>query len=120
MEPIRLTQLTELFSAAADPTRQRLLALLAHGEQCVCHLESAAGAPQSTVSRHLAVLRRAGLVETRREGVWIHYRLSEAPHTQPVLRALQQLAVHCPELQQLEPVCCSPGSSPAGGKVELS
>src|ERR1700683_3134581 len=67
----------ELFRAFADPVRLRLLNLLAEGEVCVCHLYEALGLPQSTVSRHLAYLRRRGLVVGRKEGLWVHYRLAK-------------------------------------------
>ena len=65
------------FRAFADPVRLRLLNLLAQGEVCVCHLHEALDLPQSTVSRHLAYLRRRGLVVGRKEGLWVHYRLSK-------------------------------------------
>jgi ArsR family transcriptional regulator, arsenate/arsenite/antimonite-responsive transcriptional repressor len=66
----------ELFKAFADPVRLRLLNLLAGGEVCVCHLHEALDLPQSTVSRHLAYLRKRGLVAGRKEGLWVHYRLA--------------------------------------------
>lgn len=66
-----------LLKALAEPTRLRLAVLLAlRGETCVCALAEALAAPQSSVSRHLAVLRERGLVEARREGTWMHYRLA--------------------------------------------
>ncbi len=65
-----------LFDALADPVRRRLLALLLEtDERCVCELHGALNESQPKVSRHLAVLREAGLVATRREGVWMYYRL---------------------------------------------
>jgi ArsR family transcriptional regulator, arsenate/arsenite/antimonite-responsive transcriptional repressor len=67
----------ELFKAFADPVRLRLLNLLTDGEVCVCHLHEALGLPQSTVSRHLAYLRKRGLVAGRKEGLWVHYRLAK-------------------------------------------
>lgn len=64
------------FAALGDPTRRRILALLqAGGERCVCVLYETLDLPQPKVSRHLGVLRAAGIVATRREGLWIHYRL---------------------------------------------
>ncbi len=64
------------FEALNDPIRRRILGLLLiHDERCVCDLNAALDAPQPKVSRHLGVLREAGLVLTRREGVWMHYRL---------------------------------------------
>jgi len=63
-----------LFKTLADPTRLRLLNLLACGETCVCELTDTLRVVQPKVSRHLRHLRRAGLVEARRDGKWIHYR----------------------------------------------
>ncbi len=71
MDPVRL------FSALGHDTRLRcLLLLLEHEELCVCELTHALGAAQPHMSRHLAQLREAGLVRDRREGLWIHYRIS--------------------------------------------
>lgn len=78
--------LVERLRAVADETRLRILAILAHGELCVCHVEQALGLSQPTASRHLAVLRTAGLVERRRCGAWIYYRLADAD--EPVLAAV--------------------------------
>jgi len=67
-----------IFKALGEPVRLRLFALLSvSGEQCVCHLTDALELPQSTVSRHLGVLRHAGLVSTRRDGKWMYYQLAE-------------------------------------------
>jgi ArsR family transcriptional regulator len=66
-----------LFRAFADRTRLRLLNLLRGGELCVCDLVDVIGAPQPTVSRHLAYLRRCGLVRVRKEGLWSYYRLAK-------------------------------------------
>ncbi len=64
------------FEVLSDPIRRRILSLLLiNDERCVCDLNAALDAPQPKVSRHLGVLREAGLVLTRREGVWMHYRL---------------------------------------------
>lgn len=66
-----------LLNALGDPIRLRILHLLSQsGEICVCHLHLALDLPQPTISRHLARLRRDGLVGIRREGHWIHYRLT--------------------------------------------
>ena len=64
------------FKALADPARVALVARLAHGEEvCVCHLVEGSGLAQPTVSHHLAILRRAGLVTSERRGTWAYYRL---------------------------------------------
>jgi ArsR family transcriptional regulator len=72
-----VADLDALFRAFADPTRLRILNLLAAGELCVCDIVDILALPQPTVSRHLAYLRRSGLVETTREWKFAHYRLSE-------------------------------------------
>jgi len=71
----------QLFKAFADPARLRILCMLTHGEICVCHIMEKLKMGQSKVSRHLAYLRRAGLVSGRREGLWIHYSLVKPDHT---------------------------------------
>jgi DNA-binding transcriptional ArsR family regulator len=60
----------------AEPNRLRILALLAHGERCVCDIEAALALPQNLVSHHLAALRRGGLLSDRRDGRWVYYRLA--------------------------------------------
>jgi ArsR family transcriptional regulator len=67
--------LDKLFRALADPTRLRLLNLMAEQEICVCYFTEIIGAPQPKISRHLAYLRKAGIVAARREGKWMHYRV---------------------------------------------
>ncbi len=73
-----------LFKTLADPTRLRLLNLLAGDETCVCELTDTLRVVQPKVSRHLAHLKRAGLVEARRDGKWIHYRWTN--HGDPLVR----------------------------------
>ena len=87
-----LEALTTVYAALADPTRLRILALLGDQEICVCHIHAALDVPQPTASRHLAFLRRAALVETRRAGVWMHYRV--APIADPVIAAVVNAALH--------------------------
>jgi ArsR family transcriptional regulator len=77
-KPQSLDASTRLFKAFADPVRLRLLNLLSSQQEiCVCHLHEALGLPQPTVSRHLAYLRKHGLVVGRKEGLWVHYRLAK-------------------------------------------
>lgn len=95
MKTHSLDALEQMFKALADDTRLRILALLAAGEVCVCHIHGALDLPQPTVSRHLAYLRKAGLVAARRDGLWMHYRLElpDAPAAERVLKAALE-AVH--------------------------
>jgi ArsR family transcriptional regulator len=72
--------LEQLFQALSDRTRIRLLNLMIDGEICVCFFVEVLGEPQPKISRHLAYLRNAGLVGTRREAKWMHYRITEPEH----------------------------------------
>ena len=87
-----LDRLEHLFKALADRTRLRILALLAAGEVCVCNIHESLTLPQPTVSRHLAYLRRSGLVETRRDGIWMHYRLT--PPAERLAGSIVDAALH--------------------------
>jgi len=87
-----LEALTAVYAALSDPTRLRILALLGDGEICVCHIHASLDVPQPTASRHLAYLRKSGLVEARREGVWIHYRLATIDN--PVVASVMNAALH--------------------------
>jgi len=87
-----IDRLEELFKALADKTRLRILALLGEHEVCVCHIHDALGVPQPTASRHLAYLRRVGLVDARRDGVWMHYRVSAS--LDPISRGVVTATVH--------------------------
>ena len=64
-----------LAKAISDPSRVRILKMLERGELCVCQMTDALGLAQSTVSKHLAQLRQAGLVSDRKQGLWVYYRL---------------------------------------------
>jgi ArsR family transcriptional regulator len=72
--------LTKLFRALGDETRLRVVALLSHGELCVCHIEKALELSQPNVSRQLGILRAAGIVDTRRDGSWMYYSLAPQGH----------------------------------------
>lgn len=90
-------ELEDLFKALADKTRLRILALLGNNEVCVCHIHDSLGLPQPTVSRHLAYLRKSGLVAVRRDGVWMHYQVSRSLN--PVVQRVVAAAVDA--LQQV-------------------
>ena len=112
-----------LFKALADATRLRILGLLLTGEVCVCDIHESLKIPQSKASRHLAYLRRSGLVETRREGLWIHYRLGTL--ADPVLAAISDAVRHAlthvdavhrdGERLQKRTGCCVPTPGEVGG-----
>jgi ArsR family transcriptional regulator len=84
------TSLPDVLKALSDPTRMRILALLGSSEVCVCHIHTALGIPQPTASRHLAHLKRAGLVQSCKIGLWVHYCLR--PLHDPRLQAVVDAA----------------------------
>lgn len=102
------------FRALADRTRLRLINLLKNDEVCVCFFVEILGTNQPKISRHLAYLKRAGIVDTRREGKWIHYRLVTPPdaNAEEILRGVQTWLGADKEMQQdysrLTKVCCAP------------
>jgi len=87
-----VSDMEALFKALADETRLRILGLLLTGEVCVCDIHESLRIPQSKASRHLAYLRKSGLVETRRDGLWVHYRLGRV--SDPVLSAIGDAVGH--------------------------
>jgi ArsR family transcriptional regulator len=98
-----LAQMEELFKACADQTRLRILNMLAcEGEVCVCHLVDVLQTNQPKVSRHLAYLKRVGLVADRKDGLWVHYRLAAplAEHAQRLLACLNGCCAEVPEMQR--------------------
>ena len=80
-----MQEIVNLFKALSDPTRLRVLLLLQYGELCVCEVEEVLGMKQSRVSRHLNILRSAGLTEARYVGRWVFYSLAN-PRTNPYHR----------------------------------
>jgi len=76
LDPVACEAYAARFKALADPARVALVARLSRGEEvCVCDLVTGSGLSQPTISHHLAILRRAGLVTSRRKGTWAYYRL---------------------------------------------
>ena len=108
--------LEQFFRALADPTRLRLIHLMSEQEICVCYFIEIIGAPQPKISRHLAYLRRAGLVAARREGKWMHYRLTvpRQAHAAAILKTTLEALKNNPEMQRdcerLNRACCGPKS----------
>jgi ArsR family transcriptional regulator len=88
----QLAEMEGLFKALADATRLRILGLLLTGEVCVCDIHESLKIPQPKASRHLAYLRKSGLVVTRRDGLWIHYRLGRL--ADPVMAAIVDAVRH--------------------------
>jgi ArsR family transcriptional regulator len=103
-----------LFKALADQTRLRLINLIGDDEVCVCFFVEVLKINQPKISRHLAYLRRAGVVSPRREGKWIHYRLVEPPdpHAANIFREVRAALPNDPAMKndraRLEKICCAP------------
>ena len=103
-----------LFAALSDRTRLRLLNLMDGREVCVCYFVEVLGQSQPKISRHLAYLRRAGVVEARREGKWMHYRVTVPGHAgaakilRETLAALREEKPMQADLARLSRACCAP------------
>jgi ArsR family transcriptional regulator len=112
------------FQALGDRTRLRLLNLIGGQELCVCYFVEVLGLPQPKISRHLAYLRRAGLVAARREGKWMHYRLVTPPDAgaaRILKETLAQLAAD-KNMQKdrvlLQKACCALEGAPLPVQIE--
>jgi len=120
----QLQQIEDVFKALADTTRLRILRLLMAGEVCVCNIHDALRIPQAKASRHLAYLRRVGLVTARREGLWVYYSLAES--RDPIVAAIRETTTHVlghvnalkKDAERLEKStgCCMP----TAGKTKLA
>lgn len=115
-----MKHLAQTIKALSDPIRLRIILLLqAEGELCVCDLTAVLKLPQSTISRHLAYLKRSCWVDTRRDGVWMYYTLSRESCVicNELLQTLQQHASVLPEAEsdrwalsaflKEKPPCCT-------------
>ena len=106
--------LPRLFASLADPTRLRLLNLMNGREVCVCYFVEILSQSQPKISRHLAYLRRAGIVNARREGKWMHYSIERpadraaATILDRTLTALASDRQMQTDLVQLGKACCRP------------
>src|SRR5438067_9967226 len=111
--PKKNYRIEDLFKALGDRTRLRLISLIGDSEVCVCFLVEILKTSQPKISRHLAYLRRARVVTARREGKWMHYRLTEPPdeHAARIFREVRTFLSEHPEFQRdrerLIKVCCA-------------
>lgn len=114
MAKVKPFQMERLFCALEDRTRLRLLNLMSCREICVCYFVEVLQTHQPKISRHLAYLRRAGLVTARRQGKWMHYRLAAPsdPYAARILKEALEWLSHEPEMQRdkarLTRACCAP------------
>lgn len=112
----KLAAMETVFKALADATRLRILGLLLTGEVCVCHIHESLRISQPKASRHLAYLRKAGFVDTRRDGLWVHYRIAVLPDAvletvhRTVTHALRHLDIVRKDVERLNRLtgCCLP------------
>lgn len=110
------SKMETFFTALADKTRLRLLNLMREDEVCVCFFTEVLGDSQPKISRHLAYLRNSGLVESRRDGKWMHYRISmpEDAGQQKILRETLEWLASQEDLkkdyEKLAKVCCAPNA----------
>lgn len=102
------------FKALADPTRLRIINLMGDQEVCVCFFVETLKTNQPKISRHLAYLRRAGIVAARREGIWMHYRIA-TPSDENAAKVLMDVrewlasdAVMQQDSKRLDRICCAP------------
>lgn len=121
------------FAALADNTRRRLLNLIGEDEVCVCFLVEVIGTNQPKISRHLAILKNAGLVSVRRDWKWSHYRITKPGNKQAakIFEETLKLLASDPEMQkdkkQMAKMCCAPVSqqpvsiqgAPKPGRVNI-
>lgn len=109
-----LLEMESFFMALADKTRLRLLNLMREGEVCVCFFTEVLGESQPKISRHLAYLRSAGVVEARRDGKWMHYRIvrptdsGKADVLDEILRWLEDDDLMLNDYSRLAAACCAP------------
>lgn len=112
-EPFNMSR---FFQALGDNTRLRLLNLMGEQEVCVCYFVEILGAPQPKISRHLAYLRKVGIVTARREGKWMHYRIAAPPHVgatrilRQTLDSLKEDKSMQADRARLRKACCSPAA----------
>lgn len=111
--------LERFFQALGDKTRLRLLNLMGDQEICVCYFVEVLDCPQPKISRHLAYLRRAGIVGARRDGKWMHYRIAIPAHSgaaqilRETVSMLSEEKVMQADRARLAKACCSPNPIPA-------
>ncbi|MBN2257569.1 MAG: helix-turn-helix transcriptional regulator [Anaerolineaceae bacterium] len=104
---IALNQISVLLKIISHPSRLAILLSIGEGETCVCHLETMLGWSQSHISQQLMILRKAGIVSTRRENRFIHYRLVDPALLDLIRKAAHLKEVVLPVLQPTAKCECS-------------
>jgi len=99
-----MKQFTKVMKALSDPNRVKIIKLLQQKVMCVCELQGALGIAQPSVSKHLKVLEEAGLVDYRKEGLWVNYYLADgknSPYAASLLGNLKHWLNEEPEISEL-------------------
>jgi ArsR family transcriptional regulator len=95
---------TKVMKALRDPNRVKIVKMLQHGELCVCEIQAALGVSQPTVSKHVKILEEAGLLNSRREGLWVYYRVDDgisSPYAAALLGNLKHWLEGAPEITEI-------------------
>lgn len=94
----------KVMKALSDPSRIKIMKMLQHREMCVCEIQAALNFAQSTTSKHLQILQNAGLIASKKEGLWVNYKLtdgSESPYAASLIGSLKHWLDGDPEIQAL-------------------
>ncbi len=94
----------KVMKALSDPSRVKIMKMLQHRELCVCEIQSALKFAQSTTSKHLQILENAGLITSKKDGLWVNYSLSdgsESPYAASLIGSLRHWLDNDPEIQSL-------------------
>lgn len=94
-----LADLVQTYKALGHPARLRIVAMLRTGELCACQITAVLDLAPSTVSAHLAELRRAGLLTERKDGRWVYYRLSESDEIREIIQSVSQRIKRDPQIR---------------------
>ena len=101
--PSSLESIGSLLQTISAPARLEILLLVGAGEACVCHIESRLGYRQAYISQHLMVMRQAGLIDSRRDGRYVFYRLLKPEILPLIQQAAEILSVSLPEIAPVSP-----------------
>lgn len=94
----------KVMKALREPNRVKILKMLQHGELCVCEIRAALDVCQPTVSKHVKILEAAGLLNSRKDGLWVHYRLNDgisSPYAATMLGSMKHWLEQAPEISEL-------------------
>lgn len=122
MKNAPLQPIVSLLESISPIARLELLLLIGAGEACVCHLETQLGYRQAYISQHLMALRQAGLLDSRREGKYVFYRLAKPEVLSLIQQVAQMIGVELPHVETVAPEeqCGCPTCAPTPDLVSLN